>query len=312
MLKYLNNRFLNAHMRSESEQYHFLTTLYGLLINENRKSKNYKTHQKIAKSIELLKCSTLIVDDILDKTPKRNNIDSFYKRYGPEKSILIAEILKSTSSISFIESIRSLGLSGEKENKCIMVFEDTYRLICLGQLQEFYYLNSLNGSWKQKEKMYWEIIYNTTACFIQLPLHIAAIIKGYDENDYKCISDYGKNIGLAYQVRDDVTDIVFDSKYVGRYKGGDLREKKIRLPLILFVKRNPVKNLSIIKKLFNKKEISYNDVNYFIDLLRDYNIIEDINIELNSLIKRAKKSILSLNDSAVSKNLLKISNLLNI
>lgn len=296
-LNYLIDDLFLKHLKAENEQIHFLTSLYGVLIENTINETNIEIHQKIAKSFELLKTSTLVTDDFLDKSNFRDNVPSFYNKYGPEQTVLIAEILKSTATISFIEYINKVeNLSHSEINECILLFEDTYRVVCIGQLEEIKFLNIQDNNWDEKKSNYWEIIYKTTASFIQLPILVGSIINKYSNEDKIILAKYGKLIGLAYQLRDDLIDIIGDPAIIGKQFGNDIKEKKIRLPLIQYMLTCSHKDKKFITESYFRNNISDHRVVEIIEKIKASNSIDYCIQKINELSKEAKDLLNQLKD----------------
>ena len=217
------------HLAFEKEQVHLLTVLYGIVTGRS----DSPAHLAVAKCLELMKSSTLILDDFLDKSTERHGTRSLFAELGPEEAVLTAELLKSSASIALALALDGVpNVSSATRQNCLMLFEDTYRTVCLGQLEDMRLAKHMLIDWRPSEQDYWSMIHKTTAVFIQLPLLIGSALMGLEQGVTGALYDYGLNLGLAYQVRDDVLDVLGDGSASGKPRGGDIREKKARLPLI--------------------------------------------------------------------------------
>lgn len=299
---------LLRHLTYEGEQFHLLTTLYGIIVPNN----SLEQHLKIAKCMELMKASTLVTDDFLDKSPTRNGIPSLYSKLGAEEAVLIAELLKSSAMVAFCQTITEIpNLTDNDRHRCILLFEDAYRTICLGQLEE---LRSIKGYLRSgsliREKEYWQIIEKTTASFIQLPLLLGSTMSHFDESIENALRKYGLNIGLAYQVRDDIIDIIGDIEITGKPLGGDIKERKLRLPIIHSLCNGYKSDVEIIKKIYMKKHITNQDIKIVIKILDLTGSIRYCFAKVNDLCTKAIGSLSSLNDDIIRNQLEDVANLL--
>lgn len=206
------------HFNYEGESTHALAVLYGILCPKD----NMDMHYEIAKNLELLKSSILIVDDILDKSFMRNGIKCLYREIGVEPAILIAEILKSQAVLKISKAVAQI--SPGYLSRVIELLEDTYITICQGQLEDLAF-ESIPIS-EVSTQNYCRMIEHTSAHFIALPGTIGAILAKREEEDIKRIVKFGINIGLAYQIRDDILDIVGDQEYFGKATMTDIKSKK--------------------------------------------------------------------------------------
>lgn len=259
---------------------------------------NFKDISSIATAIELMQISTLIIDDILDESTKRNGRDSIYKKWGTKNAILIGEILKSLSSKIFIQSIQE---SKKLKNtlKALELFENTYKSICVGQ-----YLD-LNYEQKNiiKESEYLDTIKNTTALFIQAPITIGALLSGASEKTIDSLSSYGLSLGYAYQIRDDVIDLLGEEKYTGKPFAGDIKRKKKRLPVVHAFSRAPQSIKERLHAIYRKNKISDSDAREVVKLLYETGSIEYSKRKTRQFCEEAKKSLKGVKNTRI-RNLL--------
>lgn len=260
---------VSEHLTFEKEQIHLITTLYGILAPRRA----VKQHLQLAKCLELMKASTLITDDFLDKSPVRNGIPSLFSRFGEEQTVLVAEVLKSSASIALMQTLEKMQVDKKTLINCLLVFEDTYRTVCLGQLEDIR-VSKDDDRWSFTEKDYYKMIQKTTASFIQLPLIIGSIINGFDKQTYNLLNNYGLNIGMAYQIKDDVVDLISDTITMGKQVGGDIKEKKVRLPVIHALQFGSTEQVNTIKAVYNKKNVTKNDVNNVTSILNEIGSIQ--------------------------------------
>jgi geranylgeranyl pyrophosphate synthase len=279
------DELLIQHLNFEKEQVHLLTILYGVFASKE----NPSVHLKIAKSFELMKSATLILDDFLDKSSYRNGIPSFYSKYGGEQASLVSEVLKSTATIAFSEGLAGIpNLSSENRHQCLLIFEDTYRTVCLGQLEDIKYFNfNKRSDAKFTEKDYLRLIEKTTAVFIRLPLLISSILNNHDSSTCNALSNFGLYIGLAYQIRDDVIDLIGNPELTGKPVGGDIKEGKVRLPIIYLFHNGSPQELEKIKDSLSNPEISQNEINEAIQILHSCGAIDYCNKKVKWFCKNA-------------------------
>lgn len=246
----------------------------------------FKDILPIASAIELMQEATLIIDDVLDDSITRNGRDSICKKWGAKNAILIGEILKSLSSKTFIHSIQK-NKRLKNTLAALELYENTYKTICVGQ-----YLD-LNYEQKNiiKESEYLAMIKNTTALFIQAPITIGALLSGATEKTTDSLSLYGLSLGYAYQIRDDVIDLIGEAKYTGKPFAGDIKRKKKRLPIIhaFLNASNPIKER--LHAIYYKNEISDDDAKKVVKLLYEAGSIEYSIKKVGEFCEEAKENI---------------------
>ena len=231
MKELFRDSLLEEHINFEKERIHVLTALFGATCQ-----KENKILIEMSKSIELMKAATLIIDDFLDKADKRNGIPSIFYEKGPEEAVLIGEILKSCSLQDFMVNIERLDLSTKRKFECIKLFEQVYKTVCIGQLEDMILeKKNLEKDFVTVEDFF-SMIRKTSAVFIQFPVILGSFIGNFSEKEKENLKEFGIKIGLAYQLRDDVLDVLGDQDYIGKFVGGDIREKKKRILLLLALK----------------------------------------------------------------------------
>ncbi|MBS3090859.1 polyprenyl synthetase family protein [Candidatus Pacearchaeota archaeon] len=250
---------LERHINFENEQLHVLTALYGAVVGAVSEA-----DIELCKSIELMKSSTLILDDFLDESPKRNGIASIYAEQGAKTAVLTAELLKGVASSKLIEILRTDARNYDKL-AFLHVFEDTYATICRGQMRDISLAKIPILEYVPSEKDYFDLIGDTSACYIRAPLLMGGIVMNLPKDVLTSLGDFGINIGLAYQIRDDVLDLVGDPENMGKPFAGDIREKKKRLPLIHHLSVEP---RGLVRKIMTKPCLNDEDVIKVVEELR--------------------------------------------
>jgi geranylgeranyl pyrophosphate synthase len=181
----------------------------------------------VAAGVEMIQLSTLIIDDILDESPLRNNKPSIFAREG-------AKVCLSIGTIMSLLGLRLIA-DGLKKNQnlknniaVVQLFSQTHADIYIGQYLDLRF----EGDISVGEDQYLDMISRTTACFIQAPLVAGAMLWDACPEIIKTLEKAGLSLGMAYQIRDDVIDMIGDSECTGKPIGGDVRRRKMRLPLI--------------------------------------------------------------------------------
>jgi len=181
----------------------------------------------IAAGIELIQLSTLIIDDVLDESPLRNNRPSVCSLHGAKQAFSAGTVMSSFGFSIIAEALDQLtGL--KNKNAVIGLLAQTHADIYIGQYTDLNFERDITIS----ENQYLEMISKTTASFIQAPLVIGAMLWDAAPNILAVLEQAGYSLGMAYQLRDDVLDIIGDSECTGKPVAGDIRQRKMRLPVI--------------------------------------------------------------------------------
>lgn len=280
------DRILEQQMQFECEQLHVLTALYGVACGNVPSD----TNLKVAKSLELMKAATLVVDDFLDKAATRNGLPSLFSQRGAEEAVLIGEILRSTALIKLSEALGAIPAAPVA--RTISLFEQAYRLICLGQLEDRQLEGAALTPTAPSEKDYFSMITHTSAAFIQLPLVLGATLAGRDAAATEGLAAYGLDIGLAYQVRDDVLDVIASPALTGKPRAGDLTNRKKRLPVLRLRDACDGADLAVLLPIMNVgRPLSASEVHPVLAMMEKYQVVPSCEATVSSLCSKALRSI---------------------
>jgi octaprenyl-diphosphate synthase len=228
---------------------------------------------KLAAVVEAIHLASLLHDDVIDEAEIRRGVKSINAKYGDFTAVMLGDIIYSRAFYELIDF-------GEKIAKTI---SNAVYLLSQGELEDVKLSENIN---LDKEK-YMQMIYKKTASLIEAACRAAATSKGLNEDDF---SLYGKNIGLAFQIVDDVLDIIQDEKILGKPNMHDFKEGKTTLPYIyLFEKLNNEEREKL--KSFFKKDLSKDEKNWIKEKMRENKIIEKCLNEAQELVNEAKKAI---------------------
>lgn len=171
-------------------------------------------------AFEFLHMATLLHDDIIDDAPTRRGREAAHLIYGLPETILAGDYLLAKSA--------ALGIATGSLT-CAGIMASIVGAMSLGELIQ------LDARHKADlpEETYFSIIYRKTAALMEGAAHCAAELAGADPKLTEAARDYGKKIGLAFQIMDDVLDYRSDEEILGKPVGHDLEEGKITLPFIL-------------------------------------------------------------------------------
>jgi len=176
-------------------------------------------HITVAAMAELIHTATLIHDDVLDEATIRRHLDTINARWDNEASILLGDYL-------FARAI-CMAASLDDVYACRVIGEST-RNMCEGELKQ---VNS-RGNYDLSEDVYYEIIAGKTAALTSCSCRLGAHYAGAESSVCDAMSQYGHDLGMAFQIADDVLDLSGNEAVVGKSLGTDLVKQKATLPLI--------------------------------------------------------------------------------
>ncbi|MBN2295682.1 MAG: polyprenyl synthetase family protein [Pirellulales bacterium] len=183
-----------------------------------------KDHFTLAAAVELIHTATLIHDDVLDEASMRRHLDTVNARWDNEASVLLGDYLLA----------RSIGLVGTVDTTfACEVIGTASREMCEGELRQI----GARGNYELKESEYLEIIGAKTAALCACCCRLGAHYSGASEEAQQSLARYGRHLGLAFQVVDDVLDVFGDEATMGKSLGTDLIKQKATLPLIRLLEK---------------------------------------------------------------------------
>ena len=223
-----------------------------------------------AAALELLQASTLIIDDVLDHSNLRNSKPSIVCRFGSEQAVTIGTIMSSVAGELFCKGLRECS-SCHDAIPAAGLFLRTQRQIYTGQLRDLLQEDKQDLS----EAEYYDMVYLTTGSFIEASLVMGALLWNAPETLTTSLHNIGRNLGIAYQIRDDVIDLLGDSELTGKPVAGDVRQRKMRLPIIHALNTATDNDSAIIRELYSKDRVLKDDeVAKIVDILTSSGAIE--------------------------------------
>ncbi len=176
-------------------------------------------HVKLAAIIEFIHTATLLHDDVVDESTMRRGRETANALFGNQASVLVGDFLY-TRSFQMMTELKSL--------KVLEDLADATNVLAEGEVLQLMNCNDADTS----EESYMQVIYCKTARLFEAATHLAAVLAERDEATCQAMSDYGRYLGTAFQLVDDVLDYTADAEELGKNLGDDLAEGKPTLPLI--------------------------------------------------------------------------------
>ncbi len=198
----------------------------------------------LAAIVELIHAASLLHDDVIDEADTRRGEASINAIFGDKTAIMLGDILysKGFSELSYLPQSVAATIS------------NAVALLSIGELLDV----ELGDAFNSNEELYFDMIYKKTASLIEACAKSAAILAGKDGDIY---AFYGKNLGLAFQIIDDILDITQTSETLGKPALSDFKEGKTTLPYLYMYQRisseDQEKMLKLFKKELNTQEIEW-------------------------------------------------------
>jgi octaprenyl-diphosphate synthase len=227
---------------------------------------------------EYLHTATLLHDDVVDDASMRRGKPVANLIWGSASAVLTGDYLLARSS--------SLALkTGKRE--ILEVLAGITEDMSQGEIHQL----ARKGDPELSEEEYLRIIRNKTAVLMQGACLSGAILADASEDRKRALADYGLNLGMAFQMADDLLDYVSDSEKLGKTVGADLREGKFTLPLIASLARAGREDADTIKRIMGDREFSAEDFKSLNRLLERYGGIDYTRDRAAAHIATAKNAL---------------------
>ena len=205
-----------------------------------------------ANLVELLHTATLIHDDVVDEAKSRRGIASINAVWKNKAAVLIGDYLLSKGLLLSLEN---------NEYDFLQITSEAVRRMSEGELLQIQKARNFDAT----EEIYFKIISDKTASLLKTCCKLGALSASSDKNLVEKMGIFGENIGISFQLRDDVLDYTGRNKLLGKTKGNDLKEKKFTLPLIVALRNAPKKKSNDIMKLIKSDRTKkFNEVFEFV------------------------------------------------
>lgn len=223
--------------------------------------------------IELIHAASLLHDDVIDEANTRRGKISCNAKYGAKNAIMLGDILYSKA---FFELAKM-------DVNIAKIISNSVVKLSIGELMDV----KMSESFNCDEDLYIKMIYNKTASLIEASARVGAYLSKLDEKDF---ANYGKNLGLAFQIIDDILDVKADELLLGKPVLADFKEGKSTLIYIYLYKYLDKESKEKLKSLF-KKELDEKEFLWFEEKLLEFDIINICKQKADDYAKEALKAI---------------------
>ena len=233
-----------------------------------------------ASVLEFIHTATLVHDDIIDESQLRRGRQAVHTRWGNHVTVLFGDFLY----------LKSMSLALTQDDLAII------RLLCDVTLRivegEIYQLTK-NGDADLTETEHFEIVQSKTAYLFAGCARIGGMLGPITREQQEALWQYGLNIGMAFQIVDDLLDFTGEEVALGKPVGGDLREGKLTLPVIHMRDRGGPRAAALLRKVVESREVSLDEWHEIKAMLTQTRSIEYANRVAFDYVERAKKALYS-------------------
>ena len=219
-------------------------------------------HHKLAAAVEFIHTATLLHDDVVDGSGTRRGKRTANLIWGNPASVLVGDFLFSRAFELMVE---------DGSLKVLRILSQASAVIAEGEVEQLTAQRRIDTG----EEQYLEIIGAKTAALFAAACRIAPVVAEAGEEAETALETYGRNLGIAFQLIDDVIDYSSDTATMGKGVGDDFRDGKMTLPLILAYARGSAKERSFWEAAVAGERISDDDLAQAIALMRSSEALSD-------------------------------------
>ena len=244
----------------------------------------------MATAVELLHIASLIHDDTVDNSSLRRGLATVSSLWGRNIAVLLGDYVFATSATWVCDT---------KNIRVIRRFSETIVELSSGELMETFSAFNWNHTYEQ----YKERIYNKTASLFRTAAESGAVLSGVAEEQVQALSEYGYNLGLTFQIVDDILDFEGTEEEVGKPVGNDLLQGTLTLPAILLLQRYPQDNPII--SLFRGEEPEANS-RRAVEMVQNSSIISEATAIASGFGDKAAQALQQLPNTRERQSLLEL------
>lgn len=234
---------------------------------------------------EIIHTATLIHDDVFDNAMTRRGRPSINQQWGSEIALLYGDYLLCQVFISMYEI----------QPVFVKYFSETLRDMCIGEILETLHKYDVNMT----EELYLSIIEKKTASLFNTCCSIGPILQKADNHAVLSMSKFGYEVGMAFQIIDDVLDITGTSSILGKPVVHDIGNGKLTLPFIHALRKATIEERTLISNAFANRIISKEIQDHINNMIERYQGLEYARNCAKIYLNRAKNILLTLPDSEV-------------
>ncbi len=238
---------------------------------------NGPNHIKLATAVEFIHTATLLHDDVVDNSDLRRGKKAARMIWGNPASVLVGDFLYSRSFQLMVEA-------GSLET--LNVLANASAVIAEGEVMQLAAAKNLETS----EETYLKVISAKTAALFAAAAEVGAMAANASPEKVQALSDYGRAIGVAFQLVDDALDYSSSAQTLGKNAGDDFREGKITLPVILAYERGAPDEQSFWRRVIAETQRD-EDFDAAVDLIRLRDAIEDTLARASEYVEDAKRAL---------------------
>ena len=248
-------------------------------------------HHELAAVVEFIHTATLLHDDVVDESSMRRGRQTANALFGNAASVLVGDFLYSRAFQM---------MTGLDNMRVMQILSDATNVIAEGEVQQLLNMHNPDVS----EANYLQVIQSKTAKLFEAAAQLGALISGATEQQVEAAGEYGRSLGTAFQLIDDVLDYAGDASEIGKNVGDDLREGKPTLPLIFLMENGTLEQRELVRNCIEQGDEQHFDA--ILSAVTSSGALDFTRKQAVVAAERAAQSIADLPDSQYKESLLQL------
>lgn len=249
-------------------------------------------HHQLAAVVEFIHTATLLHDDVVDESSLRRGRKTANALFGNAASVLVGDFLYSRA----FQMMVSVG-----DIRIMQILADATNVIAEGEVLQLLNMHDPDVS----EERYTQVIRSKTAKLFEAAAQLGALIAGASDEEIEAAAEYGRSLGTAFQLIDDVLDYSGQADDIGKNVGDDLREGKATLPLIYLMEHGTAEQRELVRNCIENGDEQHFDAVLF--AVTTSGALDYTKRKAEEAAARASASIITLPESQFKDALLKLS-----
>lgn len=246
--------------------------------------RGHDTEYLIGSILEYIHTASLLHDDVVDEAKLRRGRSSANSIWGNQASILVGDFFYS----------KALYHAVRLQNQRIMdILSETTTVMSEGEVLQLMQIGNTNMT----EADYYRLVECKTGVLMSASCRLGAVISKASPRQEDALTEYGKKLGLAFQITDDTLDYLADQKLLGKRLGKDLSEGKVTLPLIHLLRTAGPEEREHIHAILQADSVSESDLAYVIGLMESHGAVEHSLCTARTFAEEAKSALSVFGDS---------------
>ena len=233
------------------------------------------SHIKLAAAIEYIHTATLLHDDVVDESFQRRGKPTANILWDNQSSVLVGDYLFSKSFQLMVET---------DSLKVLSILADASSTISEGEILQLSAVRNI----KTDESAYFKIIEGKTAALFAAATEVGAVISNVEDKEADALANFGKALGISFQITDDLLDYVGSEEALGKNIGDDFKEGKVTLPLIKAISKSSKEEKRFWEEVINKGMQKSSDLEHALLLMRQHNVFDETRSEAIKWSKKAR------------------------